>query len=115
MEGDFQDQGHLDQDLEECLSPGGSQSVHGFFSEEDKQYSIQIEYSSPEGAIISNQAPKGGTSTMVVIKWSEKVEGYGYNIYSPLCCGSYTEEGDSLVTWSGIDPYANTNCFNWYK
>ena len=37
MEGEFQDQGQLDQDLEKCLSPRGSQSVHGFFSEEEKQ------------------------------------------------------------------------------
>ena len=36
MEGKFQDQGHLDQDLEEWLSPIGSQSVHSLFSEENK-------------------------------------------------------------------------------
>ena len=40
MEGEFQDQGQLDQDLEECLSPRESQYVHGFFSEEEKQASI---------------------------------------------------------------------------
>ena len=57
MEGEFQDQGQIDQDLEECLSPGGSQSVHGFFSEEDNQESIQIEDLELEGAIISNQFP----------------------------------------------------------
>ena len=54
MEGEFQDQGQLGQELEEWLSPRGSQSVHSFFSEEEKQQSIQIEYSAPEGAIISN-------------------------------------------------------------
>ena len=43
MEGEFQDQGYIDQDLEEWLSPRGSQSAHGFFSEEDKQESIRIE------------------------------------------------------------------------
>ena len=73
MEGEFQYQGHLDQDLEECLSPRGSQSVHGFFSEEERQESTQIEDSAPEGAIITNQAPEEGTSTMVVVKWSDKV------------------------------------------
>ena len=36
MEGEFQDQGHIDKDLEEWLSPRGSQYVHGFFSEEEK-------------------------------------------------------------------------------
>ena len=87
MEGEFQDQGHLDQDLEEWLSPRGSQSAHGFFSEEEKQESTRIKYSAPEGAIISNIAPEGETSTMVIIKWSEKVEGYGDNIDSPLCGG----------------------------
>ena len=57
MEGEFQDQGQLDQDLEEWLSPRGSQSVHGFFSEEEKQKSIQKEDLAPEGAMISNQVP----------------------------------------------------------
>ena len=54
MEGEFQDQGQLDQDLEEWLSPRGSQPVQGFFSEEEKQESIRMEDSDPEGAIISN-------------------------------------------------------------
>ena len=70
MEVELQDQGQLDQDLEEWLSPRGSQCVHGFFSEDENQESIRIEYSAPEGAIITNQAREGGISTMVVIKWS---------------------------------------------
>ena len=89
MEGEFQDRRHLDQDLEEWLYPIGSQYVHGFFYGEDNQKSIRIEDSALEGAIIINQAPEGGTSTMVVIKWSEKVEGSGDNIDSPLCSGLY--------------------------
>ena len=104
MEGEFQDQGQLDQDLEKWLSPRGIQSVHGFFSEEDNQESIRVEDSALEGAIISNQAPEGVTYIMVVIKWSEKVEGSGDNIYSPLRGGLYKEEDDSLVPWSGTDP-----------
>ena len=56
MEGEFQDQVQLDIELEEWLSPRGSQSVHGFFSEEEKQQSIQTEDSATEGARISNQA-----------------------------------------------------------
>ena len=59
MISEFQDQGQLDQELEEWLSPRGSQSVHGFFSEEDKQQSIQTKDSSPEGE----------TSKMVIVKW----------------------------------------------
>ena len=55
MEGGFQYQGQLDQDLEEWLSPRGSQSVHGFFSEEEKQESIRIEDSAPEGARIATK------------------------------------------------------------
>ena len=43
MKGEFQDQGQLDQDLEEWLSPRAIQAVHGFFSEEEKQESIQTE------------------------------------------------------------------------
>ena len=86
-----------------------SKSVHGFFSEEEKQESIRIEYSSPEGATISNQDPEGETSTMVVVKWSDKVEGSVGNIVSPMCGGLYKEEGDYLVPWSGIDPDAKMN------
>ena len=100
MEGEFQDQGQLDKYLEELLSPGWIQSVHGFFSEEEKQESIWMEYSAPEGAIISNQDPEGETSTMVIIKWSEKMEGSGDNIDSPLCGVLYKEEYNSLVPWS---------------
>ena len=75
MEGEFQDQGRLDQDLEEWLSPRGSQYVHGFFSEKYKQESILMEDSAPEGAIMSNQAPEEEASKTVVIKRSDKVEG----------------------------------------
>ena len=109
MEGEFQDQGQLDQDLEEWLSPRGSQYVHGFLSEEEKQESIRIEDSAPEGARISNQAPEGQTSTMLVFKWSDKVEGSGDDIDLPLCGVLYKEEEDSLVPWSGTDPYAKMN------
>ena len=55
MEGEFQDQGQLDQDSEEWLSSRGSQSVHSFFSEEEKQESIQTEDSAPEGARIATK------------------------------------------------------------
>ena len=66
---------------------------------------------SPEGAMISNEAPEEEASKMVVIKWSDKVEGSGDNIDSTLCGGLYKEEGGSLVPWSGIDPDAKMNCF----
>ena len=36
---------------------------------------------------------------MAVVKWSEKLEGYGDNIYSPLYGGLYKEENNSLVLW----------------
>ena len=54
MEGVFQNQRQLEQDLEEWLSPRGSQYIHGFFTEDDNQESVQMEYSAPEGGIISN-------------------------------------------------------------
>ena len=92
-----------------------SQSVHGFFSEEEKQESIRTEDLAPEGAIISNQAPEGETSTMVVVKCSDKVEGSGDDIYSLLYGVLYKEEGDSLVPWSVTDPDAEMNCFTWSK
>ena len=115
MEGEFQDQGQLHQGLEQCLSSRGSQSVQGFISEEQEQDSIKIEYQASEGAIISNQDPEGETSTMVVVKWSDKVEGYVDNIDSLLLSGLYKEQDNSLVTLSGTDPDANMNCFTWSK
>ena len=89
-------------------------SVHGFFFEEEKQEYIQIEDSAPEGVIISNQAPEEETSTMVVVKWSDKVEGSGDDIDSPLCGGLYKEE-TYIVPWSGKDPDAKMNGFSWSK
>ena len=115
MEGKFQDQGNLDQDLEEWLSPRGSQYFHGFFSEEEKRESTWMGDLDPEGAIISNIAPEGETYTMVIIKRSEKVEGSGDNIYSPLCGVLYNEEDDSLVPWPGTDPNDKMNGFTWSK
>ena len=115
MEGELQDQGQLDQELEGWLSPRGSQSAHGFFYEQDKKESIRMQDSAPEGAIRSNQAPEGETSTMSVIKWSDKVEGSGDNIASPPCGGLYKEEEDSLVPWSGTDPDVKMNFFTWTK
>ena len=55
------------------MYPIGSQYVHGLFSAEDEQESIHIEDSAPEGAIISNQAQDGETSTMVIVKWEGKM------------------------------------------
>ena len=87
MEGELQYQGNLEKYLEEWLSPRGSQSVHCFFSEEDKQESTRMEYQDPEGEIMSNQAPEEEKATMLVAKWSDKVEGSRDNIDSPLCGG----------------------------
>ena len=52
---------------------------------------------------------------MVVVKWSDRLEGSGDNIEAPLCVGLYKEEDDSLVPWSVTDPYAKINCFTWSK
>ena len=93
------------------MSPRGSQPVRGFFSEEEKQYSILIEYLAPEGAIITNQDPEGVTSIMVVLKWLEKVERSGDNIDLPLCGGLNKGEDDYLVPWSETDPDAKMNLF----
>ena len=115
MEGELKYQGKLDQYLEEWLYPRGSQYIYGFFSEEDNQEYIWIEDSAPYGKIISNISPEVETSTMVMIKCPENVEGYGDNIDSPLCGGLYKEEDDSLVNWPGTDPDAKMNGFNWSK
>ena len=46
----------------------------------------------PVGERISNQAPEGETSTLLVIKWLEKVEGFGDNIYIHSCAAYYTRK-----------------------
>ena len=70
------------------MSPRGSQTNCGFFSKEDKQESIWIEHSDPEGAIIIKQAPEGGTSTILFNKWSENMEESGDNKIHP-CAVDY--------------------------
>ena len=45
---------------------------------------------------MEDSAPDGKISTMVVVKWSDKVEGSGDNIDSLLCGGLYKEEGNFL-------------------
>ena len=52
---------------------------------------------------------------MVFVKWSDKVEGSGDNIDSPLCGGLYKEEDYYLVPWLGIDSDAKMNFFTWSK
>ena len=52
---------------------------------------------------------------MVVIKWSEKAEVLGDNIYAPLCGILYKEEDGSVVYWSGTDSDSKMNCFTCFK
>ena len=47
MEGESQDQGNIDQYLEEWLSTRGGQTNCGFLSDKEKQESIQIEVLDP--------------------------------------------------------------------
>ena len=77
------------------LSPRGSQPDFCFFSFEDKQKSEQIEDSDPEVEI----------STIVVIKWSDVIQGPRVKVNGPLCGGLFKEDCWSIVYWSGIDPY----------
>ena len=97
------------------MSPRGNQPGCGFLSEEEKQYYKQIEYSSPEGAIISNQYPEGEISIMVVMKWSDEIKGPRVKVDVPLCGGLYKEYHGSIVPWSGTYPDAKMNSFTWYK
>ena len=97
------------------MYPRGSQPNSGLFSEEEKQEYIQIEYLAPEGALISNQYPEGGIYTIVIVTWSDKVEGSGENIDATLCGRLYKEEDYSLVTWSGKYPNDKMKCFTCSK
>ena len=101
--------------LEECLSPRGSQTDCSFFSEEEKQESKQMEDSTPEGAIIINQALEGEMYTVVVIKLSDEINGPIVKVDGPLCGVLYKEDHGSIVPYSETDPYDNLNCFNWSK
>ena len=95
------------------MSPRGSQSVHCFFSEEEKQESIQTEDSALEGARISNQYPEEETSTMVVVKWSDAIKGQRVKVDGPQCGGLYKEDNGYIIPWSGTDPDAKMNSFTW--
>ena len=91
------------------MSPRGSQPERGFFSEEDKQESKQMEDLDPEGEIISNQAPEVEIYTMVVIKWSYAIKGPIVKVDGLLCGGLYKEDHGCIVPWSGTDPDAKLN------
>ena len=84
-----------------------------FFSEEEKQESIQLEDSDPEVARISNQAPEEVTSIMVFIKWSDAIKGPRIKVDGPICGVLYKEYRGSIITWSGTDPDAKMNAFTW--
>ena len=99
MEEKFQYKGYIDKVLEEWLYPRGSQPNRGFFSEDQKQESTRIEGLDSEGETIINQAPEGEIYTMVVVKWSDAVEGNIVKVYGPMCGGLYKEEYGSIVTW----------------
>ena len=101
--------------LEEWFSPRGSQLDCGFFSEEENQESKQIEDSAPYGAMITNQAPEGEISTMVVIKWSDAIKGPRVKVDGPLCGGLYKEDHGSIIPWSGTYPDVKMNYFTWSK
>ena len=95
------------------MSPRVSQSVHGFFSEEENQESIRIEDLSPEGARISNQAPEGAIFTMVVIKWSDAIKEPRVKVDGQQCGVLYKEDNGSIIPWSGIDPDTKMNSLIW--
>ena len=75
MEGELQDDGKLDQDLEQWLYSIGIQPNIGFFYEEEKQEYTRIEGLDQYGATIINKYPGREKYTMMVVKWSDKVEG----------------------------------------
>ena len=46
---------------------------------------------------------------MVVVKWSDYVEGPIYKLDGPLRGGLYKDDYWSIVTWSGTGPHAKIN------
>ena len=62
---------------------------------------------------ISNQAPEGTISTMLVVKWSDAMEGPKVKLYVFLCDVLYKLNDVSIVTQSETDQYVKINCFTW--
>ena len=50
---------------------------------------------------------------MVVIKWSNAIQGRRVKVDGPQCGGLYKEDIESIISWSGTDPDAKMNCFTW--
>ena len=50
---------------------------------------------------------------MVVIKWSDTINGPRVKVDGPLCGGLYKEDHGSIINWSGTKPYVKMNSFNW--
>ena len=50
---------------------------------------------------------------MVFIKWSDAIQGRRVKVDGPQCGGLYKEDHGYIINWSGIDPDANINSFNW--
>ena len=65
---------------------------------EYRQYSKHIEDSAPKREMISNQAPEGEISTMVVIKLSDAIKGPRVKVDDLLCDGLYKEDHGYIVT-----------------
>ena len=52
---------------------------------------------------------------MVVMKWSDAINGSIVKVYGPQCGGLYKEDHGSIIPWSGTDPDAKMNSFTWSK
>ena len=50
---------------------------------------------------------------MVVIKWSDAIQGRRVKVDGPQCGGLYKEDNESIIPWSGTDPDAKMNSFTW--
>ena len=81
------------------MSPRGIQPDCGVLSKDYKKESKQIEDSGSEGAIISNQAPKGAISTMVVIKRSDSIKGPRVKVDGPQYGKLYKEYHEYIINW----------------
>ena len=52
---------------------------------------------------------------MVVIKWSDAIQGPRVKVDGPQCGGLYKEDHGFIIPWSGTDPDAKMNSFTWSK
>ena len=78
-------------------------------------YKPEEEYSPTKQTAFKINNPEGDPNTdkMMIIKCTEKESYKSEFLVAPICGVLYKEINDTLITWSGIDPYYQMNSLIW--